>query len=113
VWGPRDRANGEIELGRKQKMFGTSLGAQLTVTASGDDLALLRRHEADLPTLFIVSQVTVAEGAAGSETTIAAAKADGVKCERCWRFVPSVSSESGHEGLCDRCVDALAGPVAR
>jgi isoleucyl-tRNA synthetase len=109
----RDRANGEIEQGRKQKLFGTSLGARLTVTASGDELALLRRHEADLPTLFIVSQVTLAEGAAGGETAIVAAKADGVKCERCWRFVPSVSSEPGHEGLCDRCVDALAAPVSR
>jgi isoleucyl-tRNA synthetase len=106
----RDLANGQIELGRQQKLFGTSLGAQLTVTAAGDDLALLRRYEADLPTLFIVSQVTLAEG---SETTIAAAKADGVKCERCWRYVPAVSSESGHEGLCDRCVDALAAPVSR
>jgi isoleucyl-tRNA synthetase len=57
--------------------------------------------------------VTLAEGAAGGETAIVAAKADGVKCERCWRFVPSVSSEPGHEGLCDRCVDALAAPVSR
>ena len=63
--------------------------------------------------LFIVSAVTLGEGAPGAATTVSAAKADGVKCERCWRFVPSVSSESGHEGLCDRCVDALAAPVGR
>jgi isoleucyl-tRNA synthetase len=107
----RGVANGEIEQGRSQKIFGTSLGAQLVITAGGDDLALLRRYEADLPTLFIVSKVTLVEGA--GDTSVAAAKADGVKCERCWRFVPAVSAESGHEGLCDRCQGALAGPVAQ
>jgi len=107
----RGIANGEIEQGRNRKIFGTSLGAQLVITAGGDDLALLRRYEADLPTLFIVSKVTLVEGA--GDTSVAAAKADGVKCERCWRFVPAVSAESGHEGLCDRCQGALAGPVAQ
>jgi isoleucyl-tRNA synthetase len=38
--------------------------------------------------------------------------ADGVTCERCWRIVPSVSHDAEREGLCDRCVDALAEPVA-
>ena len=109
----RDLANGQIELGRQQKLFGTSLGAQLTFTATGDDLALLRRYEADLPMLFIVSEVTLDDGAAGGATAVVATRADGVKCERCWRFVPSVSTEAGSEGLCDRCVDALASPVSR
>jgi isoleucyl-tRNA synthetase len=39
---------------------------------------------------------------------VRAAHADGIKCERCWRFVPAVSHESGTEGLCPRCVEALA-----
>ena len=39
-------------------------------------------------------------------------KADGVKCERCWRIVPSVASDAGREGLCNRCVEALAEPVS-
>ena len=38
--------------------------------------------------------------------------ADGVKCERCWRFVPSVSDAPEFKGLCERCVDALAEPVS-
>jgi isoleucyl-tRNA synthetase len=108
----RDLANGEIEQGRQQKLFGTSLGARLTVTAGGGDLALLRAYEAVLPTLFIVSGVSLVEGDAAAPASIAVAKAEGVKCERCWRVVPSVTQAAGHEGLCDRCVDALAAPVA-
>jgi len=47
----------------------------------------------------------------GSDLSIATAKAEGVKCDRCWRMVPSVASDAEHQGLCDRCVDALAEPV--
>ncbi len=34
---------------------------------------------------------------------ITIARASGVKCERCWRIVPAVSSEPEWAGLCDRC----------
>ena len=44
--------------------------------------------------------------------TIRVRKADGVKCERCWRFVSSVRSEPDRAGICDRCVEALAEPVS-
>jgi isoleucyl-tRNA synthetase len=71
-------------------------------------LALLRKYESSLPMLFIVSDVRVRDG---SDLSIATAKAEGVKCDRCWRMVPSVASDAEHQGLCDRCVDALAEPV--
>jgi len=38
-------------------------------------------------------------------------KARGVKCSRCWRYVPSVRTEPDWAGICDRCVEALAEPV--
>ena len=38
-------------------------------------------------------------------------RATGVKCERCWRYVPTVSSEPAWAGLCERCQDALAETV--
>ena len=104
----RNEVNVQIEARRKEKLFGTSLGAQVVITASGDDLALLRKYESSLPMLFIVSDVRLLEGAALS---IATEKAAGVKCDRCWRVVPSVASDADHQGLCDRCVDALAEPV--
>ena len=109
----RDAVNAEIETRRKAKLFGNSLGARVTLTASGETLDLLRRYAGSLPLLLIVSQVEVREGAAGAPLHVDAAKADGVKCERCWRMVPSVTHDAGREGLCARCVDALAEPVGR
>jgi isoleucyl-tRNA synthetase len=108
----RDIVNGEIEMRRKEKLFGTSLGAHVTVTASGDDLTLLQKYHADLAMLFIVSSVDVKSAPSGAASA-SAAKAAGVKCERCWRMVPGVTREPGREGLCERCVDALAEPVSR
>jgi isoleucyl-tRNA synthetase len=107
----RDQANVEIERQRKDKVVGTSLGARLTIEASGDDYERLRRYEADLPTLFIVSEVILLKGAGDAPPQFTAERATGVKCDRCWRYVASVSADPGREGLCDRCVNAVAGPV--
>jgi len=108
----RDQANVEIERQRKEKVVGTSLGARLTVEASGEDYDRLRRHQADLPTLFIVSEVMLRQSTRDGPPRFAAERAAGVKCDRCWRYVPEVSSAPGREGLCDRCLDALGEPVA-
>jgi isoleucyl-tRNA synthetase len=107
----RSAVNGEIEARRKEKLFGTSLGAAVRLCAADGDLALLKKHEASLPMLLIVSDVRVDAAPAGSPLAMAVSKAEGVKCERCWRIVPAVTDEEGREGLCDRCVEALAEPV--
>jgi isoleucyl-tRNA synthetase len=107
----RDQANVEIERQRKEKVIGNSLGARLTIEAGGDDYERLRRYLSDLPMLFIVSEVELRRGPANGPARFAAERATGVKCERCWRYVPAVSAEPGREGLCERCLDALAEPV--
>jgi len=102
----RDKVNGALETARQEKLIGTSLAAAVALTAGGDTAALLRRHEADLPMLFIVSQVTL--DTTGSEgVSVSVARAEGEKCERCWRVVGDVSRTAGTEGLCSRCIDAL------
>jgi isoleucyl-tRNA synthetase len=78
--------------------------------ARGEDERLLSRYRDDLATLFIVSEAELrsAEGE-GPDLEVTVTRAEGSKCPRCWRIVPSISSASGMEGLCDRCVDALQG----
>jgi len=83
----------------------------VTLSASGDDLALLRRHEDTLPTLFIVSEAAVAPADGDRPLAVTVERSNGTKCERCWRDVPAISAAAGREGLCERCVDALAVPV--
>ena len=49
----------------------------------------------------------------GAPVQVEIDKADGVRCERCWRYVPTVSDDPAFRGLCERCVDALAETVQR
>ena len=96
----RDRAAAKGEGG------GHLARARLTIEAWGDDYDRLRRYAADLPTLFIVSEVMLIEAGGDGPPRFVAERATGVKCDRCWRYVPAVSAEPGREGLCDRCVEA-------
>jgi isoleucyl-tRNA synthetase len=109
----RESVNAALEQKRKDKVIGNSLGARVTITASGPIAALLERHLSRLPMLFIVSDLALnvvsTEGA--DEVRVEVEKAPGVKCDRCWRYVPRTRTEPDWAGICDRCVDALAEPV--
>jgi isoleucyl-tRNA synthetase len=117
----RDVVNAALERERKvTKTIGNSLMAALRIRASGSDLDVLRRFEPSLPTIFIVSDVALESGATTATqpgqadapaVQVEVSRSTGTKCERCWRYVPSVSREAAHEGLCDRCVAALAERV--
>jgi isoleucyl-tRNA synthetase len=109
----REIVNAALEQKRKDKVIGTSLGARVSLSASGPIAALLEAHRHELPMLFIVSEVTLASGSPDGpdDVRVDVDKATGVKCGRCWRFVPAVSNEPAYRGICDRCVEALAETV--
>jgi isoleucyl-tRNA synthetase len=98
-----------LEEARQQKTIGTSLQARVTVSASGDLLALLERHRALLPMLFIASAVRIERGT--GDLTVSVARADGEKCPRCWRYVTDTVPDGDLAGLCGRCVEAIGGGV--
>ncbi len=106
----REQVNKAIEEARRDKVVGTSLEAAVTLGARGDSAELLDGYRATLPTLFIVSEVAL-DGVPADDPSeplsVAVMRATGPKCERCWRYVPRVASEPRHEGLCDRCIEAV------
>ncbi|HET9831327.1 MAG TPA: isoleucine--tRNA ligase [Vicinamibacterales bacterium] len=106
----RERVLAQIEPLRKDKQIGSSLQARVVLTTSKDDAVFLEKYKADLPMLFIVSDVQL-RTSNGSTTDIVIERADGVKCERCWRVVKSVSTDPAWAGICERCQDALAQPT--
>jgi isoleucyl-tRNA synthetase len=107
----RAEVNAALEDKRKTKEIGTSLGAKVVLAARGPVAALVDAHRSELPMLFIVSDVAVDAGPAegADEVRVSVERAPGVKCERCWRYVPSVSREPDWAGICSRCIDALGG----
>lgn len=119
----RVAVNAELERLRQAKGIGQSLEALVRLRASGSIGELLEQYRDQLPMLFITSHVEVAPlpadaapaptagsvytDADGGVVHIEVAHAEGVRCDRCWRWVPVVSSQAGHEGVCGRCEDAL------
>lgn len=108
----RDMVNVALEARRQDKTIGTSLGARVHITAGGDTARLLESARDDLPMLFIVSEVELELTDAPQDVVVTVDKARGEKCQRCWRVVPDVASETG---LCARCRGALEPrePVAQ
>jgi isoleucyl-tRNA synthetase len=110
----REQVNAALEDKRKAKLIGTALGARAVVTAAGPIATILEQHLDILPMLFIVSDVALHVGTreGADEVQVDVERAPGVKCERCWRFVPALHAEPPWAGICDRCVDALGQPAA-
>ena len=103
--------NSVLEAARGEKLIGKSLEAQVTLTALNEEGAqLLKELEGfNLAELFIVSKVSVGEGAstAGANfpgIAVAASEAPGTKCPRCWAH----SEEANEDGLCKRCAAVVA-----
>jgi isoleucyl-tRNA synthetase len=110
----RDQVNLQLEEKRKDKTIAANLSARVVIEAAGETARLLNDYREFLPTLFGVSEVDLKTSGPQDLTTAAVAveRATGTKCERCWRYVPSVSDAADRNGLCPRCVDALAEPVS-
>ena len=107
----RDQVNLQIEEKRKDKTITANLSARVTVEAGGDLGGLLAEYRDFLPTLFGVSEVDLKPSSAQAPA-VSVDRATGTKCERCWRYVPEVSNVADRQGLCPRCVEALAEPVS-
>jgi isoleucyl-tRNA synthetase len=102
----RDEVNKALEEARQSRTIGTSLAAHVRLTAGGDAAALLKSHEPHLPMLFIASQVSLDTSGTGG-VKVEVVRADGEKCDRCWRTVPERSQDARFAGVCLRCVEAL------
>jgi isoleucyl-tRNA synthetase len=121
----RDEVNARLEHERQAKTISSNLSARVELEFNDARFECLTQHREFLPTLFGVSDVTIGplrernESSANGDSTVPPTllvrvhKAEGVKCERCWRYVPRVRTEPDWAGICDRCVEALAEPVAR
>ena len=96
----RDAVNGVLEAARAEKKIGKSLEANVSLTVPQEDAFLAELDPAELADLLIVSQVSVTVGDAVAAEV---APAEGTKCPRCWKVLPSEHAD----GLCPRCVRIL------
>ena len=113
----RSEVTKALEIARRSKIIGNSLDASLTLYADKEAYALLQSVQAELPSYFIVSDVSLKQGteqapsdglrAEGAQlvTVVTPAKTD--KCERCWTHAELVAATPGEPGLCARCAKVM------
>ena len=92
-----------LEEARAAKTIGHSLNAKVVLSAEGDDYKFLSDNKDLLETVFIVSGLELIEGKSDIKVEVA----EGEKCERCWKYSPTVGLNPAHPTICKRCSDAL------
>lgn len=108
IYGTREAVNKVLEEKRNEKVIGKSLEANVIIHC-GDDETESKYNEfaGNLAEILIVSGVSVVKDKDGGDTEFEVIKAEGEKCERCWRYSKTVGGDSEHPTLCSRCAAAL------
>jgi isoleucyl-tRNA synthetase len=101
----REIVSKRIEEKREQKLIGSSLAAELDISAHGPLLDSLRRLGEDLKFVLITSRATVRQ-VNGSPVLVDVRPSPHPKCDRCWHLREDVDAA----GLCARCRSNLDGP---
>jgi isoleucyl-tRNA synthetase len=95
-----------LEEARRQKFIGAPLEARVRLTAGSDLYPLLNEYASELPGLFIVSQVEVGQDSGLSPINVVSIRierADGVKCERCWKYTTDNGADPRFPTACAAC----------
>lgn len=105
---------GALELERAEKRIGSSLQAAPKVFVEPKFLPFLK--DVDLAEIAITSAIKVEYGPAPAHAFrqeefngigVVTEKANGVKCERCWKVLHEVGEDPELVDICIRCTDAV------
>ncbi|GIK86573.1 MAG: isoleucine--tRNA ligase [Betaproteobacteria bacterium] len=96
----------ELEALRMQGRIGSSLQAEVTVSAPDGRYEVLASLGDDLRFVFITSAARVERG---DVLSVAVNPSGAAKCERCWHWRSDVGDDRAHPALCGRCVANLFG----
>ncbi|MCK5236811.1 MAG: class I tRNA ligase family protein, partial [Deltaproteobacteria bacterium] len=105
-----------IELSRKDKVIGHSLDARVSIEVPSELSAFVEEVVSTLKEILIVSSVEItsglddkyAESSVMEGLKVKVTKAEGEKCERCWKIEPSVGENKEHTTICGSCVEAIS-----
>ena len=104
--GVRDIVLKSLETARQEKTIGAPLEARVSLSANSDLYPLLEEYARELPALFIVSQVALAHQPV-PELAVEIGRAEGVKCERCWKYTTDTGADPAWPTICLACAEAV------
>ncbi|MEQ8666971.1 MAG: isoleucine--tRNA ligase [Rhodospirillales bacterium] len=108
---------GALEVERAEKRIGASLQASPVVYADAAYREALDGWTVDeIADLCITSGITLADGDAPADAfrvaeiegvAVVPARAEGEKCQRCWKMLDEVGGNASRPDVCGRCADAV------
>jgi isoleucyl-tRNA synthetase len=101
----RNMANKKIEALREKGVVGSSLQAELKISAPSDIYKSLSFFDKELKYILITSNSILEESKNELEIAVSASKNS--KCERCWHYVENIGQNSKHPKICKRCISNL------
>ncbi len=102
----REAVNKAIEAVRSAGDVGSSLQANVVLTAPAELHGLLAALGEDLKFVLITSTAKLLKGDALAVTVTPSSAA---KCDRCWHYRDDIGSTPAHATICGRCVSNLFG----
>ena len=109
--GYREEISKALEVARANKEIGLSLEAKVEIFAEGEDYRFLAGKEELLKEICIVSDVKISENRRNKDEEVGigvkVSKADGEKCERCWKYSATVGVDKLHPTICADCAKNL------
>ena len=94
-----------IENARQQKLIGNALEAHVKLSLPPEH----RVHQlslADITEFLILSHLDL--DTIDGEPNATVSKTSHLRCDRCWRHLPTVGTQAGHPTLCDRCAEVVS-----
>jgi isoleucyl-tRNA synthetase len=118
-----------LEEARTKGIIGHSLDAKVVlVSQNGGPNStlgnLIKAEKSKMQDVLIVSQADISESVTSDSASvswyqtellncqIAVSKAEGLKCERCWKYDTEVGSDASHPTVCPRCAAVLNSGAA-
>lgn len=107
-----------LEISRAEKKIGKSLEAKVLLYVKDSAIfATLKKYEGELPTIFIVSQISLSDKKFEISDSLSSlsnelcdvfiVNASGEKCPRCWKSTTDIGVDSKHKTICKSCADAV------
>ena len=107
----KELASKKLEEAREEKLIGQTLEAKVTVSANKENelYKIIENNKNLIEDVLIVSELELKEDSSieKEELSVNISRAEGEKCERCWKYTKDVGIDKENPTICKRCSEVL------
>ena len=107
----KELASKKLEEAREEKLIGQTLEAKVTVSANKENelYQIIENNKNLIEDVLIVSELELKEDSSigKEELRVNISRAEGEKCERCWKYTKDIGIDKENPTICKRCSEVL------